>query len=36
MKTAKDYLDEANSVVNKIDTVNEAIEKHRNEFCCFY
>ena len=29
MKTAKDYLEEANKVVNKID-VNEAIEKHRN------
>ena len=29
MKTAKDYLDEANKVVKKID-VNEAIEKHKS------
>ncbi len=29
MKTAKDYLDEANQVVKKID-VNNAIEKHKN------
>ena len=28
MKTAKDYLKEANEVVQKID-VNEAIEKHK-------
>ena len=28
MKTAKDYLDEANAVVKKIDT-GEAIEKHK-------
>ena len=28
MKTAKDYLEEANLVVKKID-VNEAIEKHK-------
>ena len=28
MKTAKDYLKEANEVVKKID-VNEAIEKHK-------
>ena len=29
MKTAKDYLKEANEVVPKID-VNEAIEKHKS------
>ena len=29
MKTAKDYLREANEVVPKID-VNEAIEKHKS------
>ena len=29
MKTAKDYLDEANKVVKKID-VNVAIEKHKS------
>ena len=34
MKTAKDYLDEANKVVNKID-VNEAIEKHKNSSALF-
>ena len=34
MKTAKDYLEEANKVVNKID-VNEAIEKHRNSSAIF-
>ena len=34
MKTAKDYLDEANKVVNKID-VNEAIEKHKNDSAIF-
>ena len=28
MKSAKDYLDEANAVVRKID-FNEAIEKHK-------
>ena len=34
MKTAKDYLDEANSVVKKIDTV-EAIEKHKSSSAIF-
>ena len=34
MKTAKDYLEEANKVVNKID-VNVAIEKHRNSSAIF-
>ena len=34
MKTAKDYLEEANKVVNKID-VNEAIEKYRNSSAIF-
>ena len=29
MKTSKDYLDEANKVVNKID-MNVALEKHKN------
>ena len=34
MKTAKDYLDEANKVVNKID-INKAIEKHKNSSAIF-
>ena len=34
MKTAKDYLDEANAVVKKI-SVNEAIEKHKSKSAIF-
>ena len=34
MKTAKDYLKEANEVVKKID-VNEAIEKHKSKSSVF-
>ena len=34
MKTAKDYLDEANAVVKKID-INEAMEKHKNNTAIF-
>ena len=34
MKTAKDYLDEANKVVKKID-VKEAIEIHKNNSAIF-
>jgi rhodanese-related sulfurtransferase len=34
MKTAKDYLQEANLVVKKID-VNEAIEKHKSKSSIF-
>ena len=34
MKTAKDYLDEANAVVRKID-FNEAIEKHKSRSAVF-
>ena len=34
MKTAKDYLDEANAVVKKIDT-GEAIEKHKSSSAIF-
>ena len=34
MKTAKDYLDEANKVVSKID-VNEAIKKHNSSPAIF-
>ena len=34
MKTAKDYLDEANAVVKKID-VEEAIEKHNSKSAIF-
>ena len=34
MKTAKDYLDEANKVVKKID-VNKAIEKHKSSPAIF-
>ena len=34
MKTAKDYLDEANAVVRKID-VNDAIEKHKLKSAIF-
>ena len=34
MKTAKDYLDEANKVVNKID-VNDAIIKHKSSPAIF-
>ena len=34
MKTAKDYLEEANKVVKKID-VNKAIEIHKNKSAIF-
>ena len=34
MKTSKDYLDEANKVVNKID-INVALEKHKNNSAIF-
>ena len=34
MKTAKDYLEEANKVVKKID-LNDAIEKHKNKSAVF-
>ena len=34
MKTAKDYLDEANAVVKKIG-INEAIEKHKSKSATF-
>tara|TARA_B100001057_G_scaffold241047_1_gene241410 strand:- start:580 stop:951 length:372 start_codon:yes stop_codon:yes gene_type:complete len=34
MKTAKDYLDEANKVVKKIN-VNQAIEIHKNKSAIF-
>ena len=34
MKTAKDYLDEANKVVKKID-INVAIEKHKSSPAIF-
>mgnify|MGYP001200188968 CR=1 FL=1 len=34
MKTAKDYLDEANAVVKKID-INDAIEKHKSKSAIF-
>lgn len=34
MKTAKDYLEEANKVVKKID-LNDAIEKHKNNSAVF-
>ena len=34
MKTAKDYLDEANAVVKKIDT-GEAIKKHKSSSAIF-
>ena len=34
MKTSKDYLDEANKVVNKID-INDALEKHKNNSAIF-
>lgn len=34
MKTAKDYLEEANKVVKKID-LNNAIEKHKNNSAVF-
>ena len=34
MKTAKDYLQEANEVVKKID-VKEAIEKHKSNSAIF-
>ena len=34
MKTSKDYLDEANKVVNKIE-VNVALEKHKNNSAIF-
>ena len=34
MKTSKDYLEEANKVVNKID-INDALEKHKNNSAIF-
>ena len=34
MKTAKDYLDEANAVVKKID-LKEAMEKHKSQSAVF-
>ena len=34
MKTAKDYLDEANAVVRKIE-YDEAIEKHKSKLAVF-
>ena len=34
MKTSKDYLDEANKVVKKID-INDALEKHKNNSAIF-
>ena len=34
MKTAKDYLDEANAVVKKID-IKEAMEKHKSQSAVF-
>ena len=34
MKTAKDYLDEANGVVKKID-IKEAMEKHKSQSAVF-
>ena len=34
MKTAKEYLDEANAVVKKID-FDEAIKKHKSESAIF-
>ena len=34
MKTSKDYLDEANKVLNKID-MNDALEKHKNNSAIF-
>ena len=34
MKTSKDYLDEANKVVKKID-MNDALEKHKNNSAIF-
>ena len=34
MKTSKDYLDEANKAVKKID-VNDAIEKHKKQSAIF-
>ena len=34
MKTSKDYLDEANKVVKKIE-MNDALEKHKNNSAIF-
>ncbi len=34
MKTSKDFLDEANKVVKKID-IHEAIQKHKNKTAIF-
>ena len=34
MKTSKDYLEEANKVVKKID-INDALEKHKNNSAIF-
>ena len=34
MKTSRDYLDEANKVVKKID-MNDALEKHKNNSAIF-
>ena len=34
MKTSKDYLDEANKVVKKID-INDALKKHENKSAIF-
>ena len=34
MKTSKDYLDEANKVVKKID-INDALKKHKNNSAIF-
>ena len=34
MKTSKDYLDEANMVVKKID-INDALKKHENKSAIF-
>ena len=34
MKTSKDYLEEANKVVKKID-MNDALEKHKNNSAIF-
>ena len=34
MKTSKDYLDEANKVVKKID-INDALRKHENKSAIF-
>ena len=34
MKTSKDYLEEANKVVKKIE-MNDALEKHKNNSAIF-